>query len=134
MSKSKILVYIAGPLSVGDVEQNIRIAMRTASVLMRDGYNVVLPHLFMFLQRFWEEDPDEYDDLHSWGREEWLDADFAMLERCDALYRIDGESPGSDWEVSFCKGAGIPVCKGLGELKQVRKKILLKRERQLNDL
>ncbi len=117
----KMLVYIAGPLTVGDLEDNIAVSMRIASKLIREGYNVILPHLNMFLQRFWEEDSDEYDDLLAWGREEWLDFDFAQLEKCDALYRIAGESPGADWEVSFCKGRRIPVATGMGDLKFIKK-------------
>ena len=124
IERKKMLIYVAGPLSgdgsAEDIEANIRAAIRRGSLLIRAGYNVVIPHLTMFIQRFWEEDPDEWEDLLAWGRLEWLDYDFAQLEKCDAMYLIPGASPGADWELAFCKGRGIPVAKSMGDLKYIR--------------
>lgn len=114
-----LMVYIAGPLTVGDdVNENIARAMETATQLMRQGYNVVLPHLCMYLQRFWEE--QEYEDMIAWGYREWMKFDFAHIKRCDVLLRMEGESPGGDQEVAFAMGREMPICYNLMELKQYR--------------
>lgn len=117
----KLLVYVAGPMSGDDVNANIQEAMRIASTLYRTGYNVLLPHLNQYLQRYWEQ--QELDDLLAWGYKEWMSADFAMLEKCDVLLRMEGESPGSDQEVAFAMGRGIPVVFSLVELKEYRFKL-----------
>ena len=111
--KTKMLVYIAGPLTVGDVDQNIKNAFACATDLLSKGFNVHIPHLTMYLERYWQEPgvmglDFEYDD--------WLDMDYAILKRCDVLYRMEGESVGADREVAFAMGAKIPVFDDIIEL------------------
>jgi len=39
----------------------------------------------------------------------FLDWDLAVIEKCDAVYRIKGNSKGADIECRFAKRRGIPV-------------------------
>ena len=39
-----------------------------------------------------------------------------LLERCDAVLRLPGESRGADQDVAIARGRGIPVYFGLDEI------------------
>lgn len=104
---NRIFVYVAGPYTRGDTEQNVKNAIATANEVRDQGEQFVpfVPHLF----HFWHAE-------HERSYEDWMDIDFAMLRRCDVLLRLDGDSPGGDREVAFARGAGIPVVSSVGEL------------------
>ena len=93
------VVYVAAPYSVGKVTANVHKAMDWGDTLIGQGFAPIIPHLdhFMELAEF------------EWPYETWLDVDFALLSKCDAVLRIEGESPGADREVAFAKERGIPV-------------------------
>lgn len=118
--RQDILVYVAGPLT-GDVNENVRNAMQVGTELLMEGIDVFIPHLNAFIERFWEEEgypqAKTSDSDESWGYDEWLDYDFAILSRCDALFRMEGDSPGADMEVAFAKGRGIPIFHSLFDLR-----------------
>ena len=91
-------VYVAGPLTKGDVGANIREAMHVAAFMLKEGFAPFLPHASFF----WDMvEPAQY--------ERWLAYDFAWIERCDALLRLPGESPGGDREVEHAKEHGVIV-------------------------
>lgn len=101
---SNPLVYISGPITNGStsdtraVETNIRNAQSVAVDLMKAGFSVYCPHS----SGLWEREREiAYDD--------WLAHDFSVIDRCDAVYRIPGESRGADAEVEYAKSKGIPV-------------------------
>lgn len=56
--------------------------------------------------------------------EKWLDMCFVQLAKCDALFRMAGESKGADREVEFAKEHGIPVFYNLDSLVLWRDKLL----------
>jgi hypothetical protein len=90
-------IYVAGPFS-GEQMQNIRVAMLQGAHLLEHGLVPFVPHL----SGFWDVVcPLPYD--------KWLEYDLAWLERCDALYRLQGASPGADREVARAEKLGIPV-------------------------
>lgn len=94
----KPLVYVAGPYTQGNLDENIRRACTAGDFLWAYGCAPFVPHLF----HLWELiSPKPYD--------EWLELDFDMLERCDAMIRIVGDSPGADKEEEYCEVLGIPV-------------------------
>ena len=99
------LVYVAGPLTTGDPFLNVRNAVMWAEVLWHAGYDALVPHLGAFWHMHYH---------HTY--EEWMRLDFNYLLRCDALYRLPGESPGSDREVAFAKERGIPVFEDMDTL------------------
>lgn len=113
IKKKGILVYLAGPLTKGDVTENVRRAMIVGTNLLMAGYDVIIPHLNMFLQRFWEEEDHEAKD---WGYDEFMEWDYALLRKCDVLFRMVGDSPGSDMEVAYSKGQGKPIVYSIKEL------------------
>lgn len=91
-------VYIAGPLTHGDVGENIHNAQVAFHQLLEAGYEPYLPHATFGLHVF---KPQPY--------ERWMKLDFAYLAVCDVLIRLPGESPGADREVAFAQAHGIPV-------------------------
>jgi len=101
----KPLVYIAGPIGKGDALENTRAGILEADYLLDWGFHVVCPHLSALHNMI---KPRHY--------ESWMDLDFGLILRCEALYRMPGESPGADREVSFAEAHGIPVFKSLPDL------------------
>jgi len=101
-------IYIAGPYSGGDPITNVRRAIRVADALAALGHIPFVPHL----THFWHQiSPHRY--------EFWLDYDMHWLELCDAVYRIDGASPGADREVRRAVEVGMPVYTSLEELEAI---------------
>lgn len=97
-------VFVAGPYTGGDVAENVRAAIQAAESLRRAGFIPFLPHL----THFWHlVTPAPY--------QAWIDYDAAWLERCDALVRLPGDSPGADGEVALARRRGIPVFEGVGK-------------------
>lgn len=96
-------VYVAGPISADPIG-GTRAALDVASKLLFHGYMPFVPHLCVF----WElTNPTPY--------ETWLKYDFVWLERCDALLRLPGKSPGADREVEHARKLGRPVFYGLAD-------------------
>jgi hypothetical protein len=94
-----IKVYVAGPYSnpKPEIDNAIR-AIEQADKLWEMGFCPFIPHL----AHWWHEEfPHDYEMWMSWG-DEWL-------KRCDALFLINGESPGAEREVISANRAGIPV-------------------------
>ncbi len=99
------LVYLASPYSLGDQALNVRRAIEAADKLLEKGYIPFMPHLC----HFWHFiSPKPY--------ETWLEIDRAILERCDALLRLEGISEGADQEVKFAKELGLDVYYSIEEL------------------
>lgn len=96
----KPLVYVAGPYTHPDPAINVHDTILAAQRLWDTGLMVpVVPHL----THLWHLiAPQPY--------ERWLEYDNELLARCDALYRLPGESAGADKEVERAvKHLGIPV-------------------------
>lgn len=93
------LVYIAGPYSHPDPVANTHAVITLASELVDEGVvTPFVPHLTML----WHAVRPRPLDF-------WYAYDVALLERCDALLRIPGESVGADREVEFASTHQIPV-------------------------
>jgi hypothetical protein len=92
------LVYVAGPITLGDQAKNVEKALQLAIYLRKLGFVPIVPHLFHLA-----------DAIAPPSREFWLSWDFELIKRCDALVRLPGESAGADEEVALAKSLGIPV-------------------------
>jgi len=92
------LIYVAGPIS-GNELANIGKAVTVANMLMDWGFAVICPHSMSALMQMTKPRTHQ----------EWLQMDFEIIRRCDALFRIAGPSVGADMEVKFSKDNGIPV-------------------------
>lgn len=93
-----MFIYVAGPYTKGDVAQNVREAIYVGNNLRALGHTPFIPHL----THFWHMlIPKEI--------EFWYQYDIEWLEKCDAVFRIAGESKGADEEVRLAKEMGKPV-------------------------
>jgi len=102
----KKMIYVAGPLTVsGNHIANIRLAVLAGFHLKTLGYIPYIPHLTSFANMV-EIRSDEY----------WMQWCYDMLQHCDVLLRLPGESPGSDKEVKWAAKLGIPVFYSVEEL------------------
>ena len=102
-------IYVAGPVSKGDQFLNCRAAYIAAAELMAAGHEPFVPHLSFPIHML---APQEY--------ERWMQWDFAWLAQCEAILRLDGESPGADREVAEAERLGLALYfgnAGLGRLK-----------------
>lgn len=91
------LIYVAGPFR-GNILHNVRRAIECGQRLRSYGADVCIPHL-SFAEDLVCPHPDDY----------WLDVTMRQCVRCDAIYRLDGESSGSDAEVAAMVRLGRPV-------------------------
>lgn len=140
----KPLVYVAGPVTnpVGAHWANMSNACREAEKVVAAGAVPIIPHLSIA----WADDmieseldgalcnhcresgkptplssecgcglrPDPVFGIYDYPI--WLDMCFEQIKRCDALFRMDGFSPGADKEVELAKKLGIPVFHHHGSL------------------
>ncbi|HET7325997.1 MAG TPA: DUF4406 domain-containing protein [Nocardioidaceae bacterium] len=99
------LVYVAGPYTHPDPVLNVRVAVKAAEDLIAHRVVPLVPHL----SHLWHlVSPQPYN----W----WLAYDLALLARCDAIYRIPGDSAGADGEVEWAQAEGMPVLWSLDEV------------------
>lgn len=97
------MVYIAGPFTTGDPEENIHNALDATAHLMTEAHEAglvvipVVPHL-------WATIPEEVME-----EEDWMEVCLGAVGRCDALIRLPGESPGADEEVDVALAGGTLV-------------------------
>lgn len=99
MNKKKKHIYIASPYTKGDQFCNVQKQIDCANKLIDMGYIPFSPllmsvYLHAQIEREWEI---------------WMEIDYAWVERCDGLIRLEGESKGADAEVEYAKKIGIPV-------------------------
>lgn len=100
----KPLVYVAGPITKPDPMSNTHRAVKVASQLLASDIVPLVPHLTVLWDMI---DPHDY--------EEWMAYDFDLIQHCDALYRIEGESAGADREVALALSLGLPVLTSIPE-------------------
>jgi hypothetical protein len=97
------LVYIAGPYTHPDPVTNTRRMVRIADALIPLGVTPLVPHMTLLWHMM---RPRSYDF--------WLDYDLQLVERCDALLRVPGNSRGADAEVIHARELSIPVLEPSG--------------------
>lgn len=133
------LVYIAGPISKGDLVENINqgtaafLALAKANIAaicpMWSAYsgpsmraNGTYPQTVSVVQGntsfplqgkvFAVAGASPNELTHA----DWLKIDFEYIYRCDALLRLPGESVGADAEVAEAMRIGIPVFGSIDDL------------------
>lgn len=97
-------VYVAGPMTLGDHDKNIRRGIDAAQRLLDAGHAPFVPHLSSF-----------WNIIHFNEHYIWLDYDREWLKCCDALVRLPGDSRGADQEVLWAKEHNIPVFDSVDE-------------------
>ena len=101
----KKLVYIAGPITQGEMHENIRAAVAIGNIIADAGHAVHLPQVTFLWQlvspRRWEE---------------WMAMDKIIIAHCDALLRLPGKSKGADLEVELAIDLNVPMFHTLNAL------------------
>lgn len=100
------LIYVAGPYSQGDKEENIAIARSYAIRLWQAGFAVVCPHL----NTLGFETRLTYDQI--------MCGDYEIVSRCDGVFCIPQwlGSRGARGEIAFAKKRNIPVFENIWSL------------------
>lgn len=98
------LIYISGPITKGQPSRmhNVAVATQAFHYLLKRGVYAFVPQWAALVDYCLED--CRYD--------EWMELDFAVIERCDVLVRLPGESKGADLEVEFATKLGIPTVFG----------------------
>lgn len=97
MKKGKnVLLYIAGAYA-GNTKDNIQKAESISIDLIRNGFHVITPHKNTAGYEKYEDD--------SITIQTWLDMDFDIISRCDAIYVMSNfdNSDGTKKEIEFAK-------------------------------
>lgn len=92
------LVYIAGPYTKPDPVTNTRNACLVADELDALGVAVIVPHLSML-----------WHTISPQPIETWYRRDLAVLEHCNAVVCLPGESSGADAEVAHARSLGLSI-------------------------
>lgn len=114
-------VYLAGPISKGDLAHNINQASEAFLALMRAGFAPLCPHWSAFAGGCF------YDSGHAviaraeklpagTTHEDWMGVDLPWVEVSDAVLRLPGESVGADIEVAHAHYHDIPVFDSLNDV------------------
>lgn len=94
----KPFVYVAGPIASHPQHETNRALMLCREFIKTGVILPFSPHTSVL-----------WDIVTPMHYEQWMEYDLDVIRHMDALYRIDGESPGSDREVAFAQELGIPV-------------------------
>jgi len=113
------VVYIAGPITLGDPVANAAQADRAHAALLALGVAVVNPILTMYAGAALcppcdcRPDPKAHGPFRRFPHDVWVRTSLALVERCDYLVRLPGESKGADAEVQHARNLGIRVFEGV---------------------
>ena len=112
----KFFVYVAGPISKGPWDHNMRQATKAYIMLVHAGLIPFVPHSTSQLVRDYVPDEAAHD-LGTDSYEFWLDYDFSYIrDVCNAILRLPGESWGTDREEEFADYLHMPVFTDIDEL------------------
>lgn len=118
----RLRVYIAGPISKGDLLHNVNQATEAFITLAKAGLAPLCPHWSVYSK------PAERSYLRDvfciataagnaeMSHADWLGIDLEWVRQSDAVLRLPGESSGADQEVAEAKECGIPVFQSVEEL------------------
>lgn len=102
-----IKVFIAGPYTKGNREENLKRMIDATNELINLGFNPLPLNLCYHLVEETHKRENYVDWIHITS--EWVHV-------CDCLLRLPGNSRGSDNEVELAKSLNIPVFYSIEEL------------------
>jgi hypothetical protein len=105
IERRRLRVYCAGPISTGDVFDNVVRGIRFGRQMVEDGLAPYIPHLDAYALGTCY--PETNTHTMSWNSA--LEWDLEWVEASEAVFRLAGESKGADLEVQRAKDEGIPV-------------------------
>lgn len=96
-----MIIYVSGRYTHGDVTENINRAREITAMLIRDGYDVICPHLNTAGFELYTD--ITYDRL--------IEMYLSILGRCDGIYMMSGweQSNGANIELGYAIHNGIGV-------------------------
>ena len=131
-------VYIAGPITKGDLSHNINQGTIAFIALAKAGIAPMCPMWSaysgnaytadcVYPQRVNAKSGDPVDltskvfavagaNPNCLTHSDWLAVDFAWIRVCDAVLRLPGESVGADMETAEAKRLGIPVFESIDDI------------------
>jgi CYTH domain-containing protein len=91
-------IYVSGPYTKGNVNENVQRAVTVAEKMKEFGLVPFIPHLY----HLWDLiSPHHY--------QYWMELCVDWVPKCQALFRIPGDSSGADIETELAEKAGIPI-------------------------
>ncbi len=125
-------VYIAGPISKGDLAANVNRATAAFVRLAKAGFAPLCPHWSVYSKpcKNWiiiddEETAEDPDSVFCQGTKngndemthaDWIGVDLPWVEVSHAVLRLPGESTGADLEVEHATRHGVPVYEDIDQL------------------
>jgi hypothetical protein len=109
-------VYVAGPISKGDLQHNVDQAREASVRLIKAGYAVFTPQLSVFMGGNDMEKNGVGPMNAGISHRDWLEMDHSWVGISHAVLRLPGESVGADQEVSWALAEGIPVYTDINQL------------------
>lgn len=106
----RLRVYVAGPLTNGNLRENIKQATDAAKSLMWHDYAPLCPHLTVYM------DGDTPSVACGFTHEEWMRVCLPWVAVADAVLRLPGKSVGADMETDLANELGIPVFNSIEEV------------------
>lgn len=122
-------IYIAGPISKGDLCENINRATAAFVALAKAGFAPLCPHWSVYSKPCsWSctggaaAGGDVLCKATTMGNDQmthadWMGVDLPWVAVCDAVLRLPGESTGADLETACAREHGIPVFASVEELR-----------------
>ena len=117
-------VYIAGPISSGDLLGNVNQATAAFNELMRLGFAPLCPHWSVYAKPAYRYPITDVvvcvatADGNGMQHEDWIALDYQWVAVSDALLRLPGASRGADLEVNRACELGIPVLYSVEQVRQ----------------
>ena len=116
----RLKVYIAGPITKGDLKHNLDQATAAFVALAKAGLAPFCPHWSAYSKPVkTDEDPETGERrvyCHAtvsgndeMSHEDWMGVDLPWVAASDAVLRLPGESSGADRETIHAGACGIPV-------------------------
>ncbi len=110
-------VYIAGPISKGDIVVNVQQASAAFFGLLKGNVAPWCPHWSVYAGGM-PAYSCPYPEATPSGtcHADWMGVDLPWVAVAEAVLRIPGESTGADAEVAEAKRLGIPVFESVAEV------------------
>lgn len=105
-------VYIAGPITRGDIRANVQAATDAFFSILAAGHAPLCPHWSVYANCDGVPDANPRGLTHK----SWVDICLPWVEAADVVVRLAGESAGADIECNYARVNGVPVCYGLDSL------------------
>lgn len=117
-------MYIAGPISNGDLAENVNRATAAFVALAKAGFAPLCPHWSVYAKPCGRADWSDGRTVcygtrngnDEMSHADWMRVDLPWVAAADAVLRLPGASAGADRETAHAESLGVPVFADLNEL------------------